>query len=781
MISRADRDASLLDGLTAAQQVHLSEVLDDYFQALERGETPDRKQLAAQHPELASALADYLTSLDYLQNAAAGFVPAASVFGDTGPSDDSRADDSQANEAGPKQLGDFRILRERGRGGMGIVYEAQQISLDRRVALKVLPFAALLDAKQVMRFRNEAHAAGQLHHPHIVPVFAVGVDRGVHYYAMQLIEGPPLDRLIRALRNTESTARSQPDSDARPPELSPAPETSLAESAVLTAAEQTELRRAVERFRGDPPARSRHVAALGVQAATALQAAHEVGTVHRDVKPSNLMLDAQGDVWVTDFGLARCRRDHDLTRTGDLLGTMRYMSPEQLEAGQAILDHRTDIYSLGVTLYELLTLRPAVRGETPAAIIQQLTRGNPYRPRLFAPGIPVELENILLKATARDRDDRYATAQQFADDLQRFLAGQPTRAQRPSLRHRLGRFLTHHLRSVVTTACLLLVACCGLLTATMLLARQKQKTTEALQAAENSFRDYRRQLAASKHHLALLHRQNGEPAQAIAAVREAIRLQQAILREQPGDAETQRDLAAALTNQSFLTAESDPDQAAQLCREALQVQSGLLKDHPTNVDYLSSRALTASALAGLHRKIGRLERAEFWYRQALQSFQRAGVAEGDGAPRLRDLAVAMNNLGLTLYELHRDAEAERTFARAVTALQPAADRRTAKAGTLSTLGGIFSNLGRLQEKRGDRDAARRSHSRAVRYQQQAVRRAPRVERFQRLLKQHEQTLRRLSGRRLHDPSLHRNKSVRSTLPVKSRHSSGKRRAKGEIV
>ena len=214
---------------------------------------------------------------------------------------------------------------------MGIVYEAHQKSLNRQVALKILPFAAVLDQRQIARFRNEAQAAAQLHHPHIVPVFAVGQEQGVYYYAMQYIDGQSLEQAIAELRAARATAVA----NDRPKR-----------AGAVNGSTTTHARR--RRMRRSHVARAsirhgdffRTVARLGKEAAEALQHAHEHGIVHRDVKPSNLLLDEQGKLWVTDFGLARMQSDNGVTLTGDVVGTLRYMSPEQA-SGAALVDART--------------------------------------------------------------------------------------------------------------------------------------------------------------------------------------------------------------------------------------------------------------------------------------------------------------------------------------------------------------------------------------------------------------------------------------------------------
>jgi len=302
-------------------------------------------------------------------------------------------------------LGDFRLLREIGRGGMGVVFEAEQISLGRRVAVKVLPPAAILEPKQLRRFQVKAHAEAALQHPHIVPVIASGQDRGIPYLAMRLIKGLHLAEVIQRRR---------------------------------------------ERHEGGLP--PNEVARLGKQAAEALDFAHRNDVLHRDVKPANLLLDDRGHLWITDFGLARIRGDSDLTVSGDMLGTIRYMSPEQVLGRRGKVDHRSDIYSLGSTLYELLTLATPHDGEDRASILRKITLEEPVAPRKQNPTIPLDLEKIILKALAKEPIERYATAGELAKDLERFLDDRPVLARRPSLSNRVAKWARRHRPAVVSTA-----------------------------------------------------------------------------------------------------------------------------------------------------------------------------------------------------------------------------------------------------------------------------------------------------------------------------------------
>jgi serine/threonine protein kinase/Flp pilus assembly protein TadD len=422
------------------EELAIADLIEEFTARLQAGESIDAEAFAAEHPSYAEKLRGLLPGVQVLAE--------LEHSGSDADSDPVCAKSQEGPLSGV--LGDFRIIREVGKGGMGVVYEAEQVSLRRRVALKVLPFAATMDPRHLQRFHNEAQAAACLHHTNIVPVHFVGCERGVHFYAMQFIDGQPLSEIIRQMRRLEKNEPTAAEDGTAAYQASPAEATSTAPAAEITPLTGEGLRNRDY---------YRKVAELEIQAAEALDHAHQVGIVHRDIKPGNLMLDVRGNLWVTDFGLAHMHhREASLTGTGQMVGTPRYMSPEQALAERVPIDHRTDVYSLGVTLYELLTLRPAFTSEDRNELLRQIAFEEPTKPRRLERAIPAELETIVLKAMEKRAQDRYATAQELADDLERWLKNEPIRARRPTLLQRASKWVRRHKPAATAGVVVLLMA-----------------------------------------------------------------------------------------------------------------------------------------------------------------------------------------------------------------------------------------------------------------------------------------------------------------------------------
>jgi WD40 repeat protein/serine/threonine protein kinase len=448
---------------------------EEFVQRYRQGERPSLREYIERHPELAAEIREVFPAVALMENIALVNEPAQE--GPPAPA---------SPEAMPlQQLGDYRLIRTIGSGGMGIVYEAEQVSLGRHVALKLLPRKLLADVKHRRRFEREARLAAKLHHTNIVPVFGVGEQDGLPYYVMQYIQGLGLDEVLEELKRlrpggqpqsaganpqtadgkelsavdfarsllTGSFQAAAPDAsrDAAPadepadhaseeslagPSTSGLLESRSSSSVVLPGQSGT-----TEQRKAKPSTYWLSVAQIGVQVAGALEYAHQQGVLHRDIKPSNLLLDRRTTVWVTDFGLAKAADSDDLTHTGDVLGTLRYMPPEAFEGHS---DARSDLYSLGLTLYELLAFRPAFEEKERNKLIKRVTTGEPPRLDRLNFEVPRDLVTIVHKAIDRDPRQRYASAGELAADLQRFSDDEPIKARPISAAERLWRWCRHN-------------------------------------------------------------------------------------------------------------------------------------------------------------------------------------------------------------------------------------------------------------------------------------------------------------------------------------------------
>jgi serine/threonine protein kinase len=355
----------------------------------------------------------------------------------------------------PQRLGDFELLRELGRGGMGIVYEARQVSLNRKVALKVLSGGLGLTSKAVQRFRREAEAAAKLHHTNIVPIYATGEEDGTHFYAMELIDGPSLDHVIRQMRDKKSVVGTE---NPEVPSQRPRADATLAATVAHTDSSPSNSG-ASSLTSSSLSSASNYfdtVARMIAEVADALGYAHKNGVIHRDIKPSNLLPSPDGRLSINDFGLARVLEQPGMTVSGEFVGTPAYMSPEQITAGRIPLDHRTDIYSLGATLYELLTLERPHTGQSREQVLAQIVHKEPRAPRRISKKVPVDLETICLKALEKDPDRRYQTAGQMADDLRRYLNRFTISARRRGPVGRLVKWVRRRPAVAVLLACVVI-------------------------------------------------------------------------------------------------------------------------------------------------------------------------------------------------------------------------------------------------------------------------------------------------------------------------------------
>ncbi len=469
------------DGAQAEQndrETRLAQLAEQYFARVRAGESVSVDDYATRHPDLADEIRELFPSLELLESSESTRPPVPASLAGT-------------------MLGEYRLLREIGRGGMGVVYEAEQESLGRRVALKVLPGHCSLDPRFRERFQLEAQAAARLHHPGIVPVFGVGEADGVPYFAMQFIDGHGLDVVIDEARRwfgsdhdtgeeTPGVLRSLAGLD------SPGPIDAGDTTPESDADAESGPAREPEDAPGPPDgagrrSRSTHfrrVARMGLQTAEALAYAHGQGTLHRDIKPSNLLLDSGGKVWIADFGLCKADGSENLTQAGDLVGTLRYMAPERF-SGQSTI--RSDVYSLGTSLYELAVLRPAFTGSDRAAVVRSIIETDPPRPSRIDRSIPSDLEAIILKATCKEPEGRYASADDLAADLRAFLEDRPVTARAPTMAHLVWLAVRRNraIAATVAVAVLLLVCATAFYVVTLRESRE-EAVRESLEARRQS-------------------------------------------------------------------------------------------------------------------------------------------------------------------------------------------------------------------------------------------------------------------------------------------------------
>lgn len=646
-----------MESLTESQQGRLADLLETYLESLEEGKPCDVNLLAANDPDLVQPLAGYVKSLQFMHAAVQAspiLTHSSTDSGGTGP----------RQEHGAKQLGDYQLLRELGRGGMGVVYESIQVSLGRHVALKVLPFAAVLDSRQIARFNNEAQAAAQLHHPNIVPVYAVGCERGVHYYSMQYIDGQSLDQVIRDRRNwVASAARPQALSGTEPqPNSQPVldiRETQGDASTVLSIRSRRYVRSVVE---------------IMIQAAEALDYAHASGVVHRDIKPSNLLLDPSGKLWVADFGLARLDTGRDLTRAGELIGTVGYMSPEQAAGQTHLVDHRSDIYALGVTLYELLTLQAPFAGTDRQEILRRISQDEPIVPRRHNQAIGAELENIVLKTLAKHREDRYSTAGAMANDLRCYLDGQPTLARRVTSIDRMTRYMVRHRRWWPHIAATVVSGILALATVTTILAKnnllyrvEREKSALHLETAHRAVNELGIAAADQLTHIP------GTEHVRESMLKQALNYYDSFAKYATEKPELKSDLARTLIKQASVLAQlGDLRSAHEIYERAETIFDEATAQNPNDLSMRVDAALCRNNFGTLLTQMGNYILAEQQYRYAIHEYS-VVVPTAESSQRnhiANDLATTYFNLARLQTQQGSTSQATESLHSAYTLLAP---------------------------------------------------------------------------------------------------------------
>ncbi len=582
-----------------SERVPIEERAESFMMRFRAGQRPSLTDLVAAHPELAEEIRELFPALIEIEQAGLG------GGSSTGPA----PPQTPFKGARLESLGDYQILREIGRGGMGVVYEAVQRSLGRRVALKLLAPWTHADPKTIARFQREAKAAARLHHTNIVPVFGVGEHDGYRYYAMQFIQGQGLDAVlneIRRLRGATDPTSAQETTDP----ITAAVARSLLSGRFADEGQQTgavaegsdgcELDDKLHSGTVESPAgaaepspyaldwtrqpsrsRARTIARIGSQVAAALAYAHAQGIIHRDIKPSNLLLDVAGNVWVTDFGLAKAGDAEALTESGDILGTVRYMAPERFQGESGVAG---DVYGLGVTLYELLTLRPAFEERGRARLITVILNTDPPTPRSLDPAIPRDLETIVLKAMAKHPSDRYPSASALADDLGRFQAGETIQARAATTAERLWRWCRRNSRAALLTAALVLVLLGGAAISSwqwrraehnLKVARAKQEEVDR-ERRQGAFDEAFAKVSESK----LIDVPATEPARK-ELLSSAAWSYKEFLRQHSADPQVQGQMASAYFHVAFICISLEQlDEALKAIQQGVDFVEKLCREHP---------------------------------------------------------------------------------------------------------------------------------------------------------------------------------------------------------
>jgi serine/threonine-protein kinase len=678
------------DAVGSAEE--LDDVILAYVEAVEAGQPADRTAWLTRYPHLADELGHFFADQDQFSSLV------APICVNTPPPQ--RGSGAVALEVRPPLasgclIGDYELLDDLACGGMGVVYKARHQKLGRVVALKMIRAAALAQAEDVARFRLEAEAVAALDHPNIVPIYDVGEHDGRPYFTMKLIDGGSLAAALGAAR------------------WSAAP---------------------------------RAAAQLVATVARAVHYAHERGILHRDLKPANILLDRQGEPHVSDFGLATRLPSattpapaHTLTQKGIAVGTPGYMAPEQANGPKAGVTVAADVYSLGAVLYELLTGRPPFQADTPLETLVQVLERPPARPRSLAPAVPRDLETICLKCLEKDPARRYASAEALADDLQRFLDGEPIQARPAGTPERVWRWCRRS-PAVATLAAALAVAVTGGLVAVTFLWQRAEgrrlQAEEQRQLAEAALRSAREERERAEAHR--LEAEEGFRQAHQVVERFCMRLSEERLSHVPGLQPVRRDMLAAGLKyyQDFVAKRSDdPDLKADLAkahfrvafltnlvgskRDALDSYAQALKTYeelsaadPDNCCYREQIAMTCINMGGVLEATNERKAALDTYERArdlLEGLDRASP----GSPKvLANLGILYNNLGNVNRVLNHLDESQNAYEKALAVQERLSRNDPRDPVPLRELAVVYVNVAILYSTRGDKDEALRWHEKA---------------------------------------------------------------------
>jgi serine/threonine-protein kinase len=580
-----------------------SAVLVACLEALENGRQPDPEELRARYPEFAAELAEFFAHRAHLDRLAAPLRPvaqAASQVTPPGMQPPTLGSETDASPEGPRRhFGDYELLAEIARGGMGVVYRAHQVSLNRTVALKMILAGNLASPADVQRFHSEAEAAAHLDHPHIVSIYEVGERDGQHYFSMKVIEGG-----------------------------------SLAQH--------------VGRFPPEPRAAARLLATV----AAAVHHAHQHGILHRDLKPGNILLDANGQPHVTDFGLARrLAADKGLTQSGAIVGTPSYVAPEQMADTKRALTTAADVYALGAILYELLTGRPPFQGATPLDTLLQARDQEPERPRALNSRVDRDLETICLKCLQKDPRKRYGSAEALAQDLERWLAGEPIRARRSSAGERLVKWVRRRPASAALAAVSGLAAVGLLLGAWGHTAQMRVALREAQAAREEADRQRVRADATARG--------------LVRSVQTAEAQQQRARENLEKALDAVDKMLAEVGERRLANVPQMEPVRRRLLEDALALCTGLLQENSTEPAARRGMGLAYRRMGTIYSLLGRDDEAEKYYRSALTIQQELVAVFPSEEAYGEELAATQTNLGILLRRRKQPAEVEKLFRQAL--------------------------------------------------------------------------------------------------------------------